>query len=67
MKMYNLGDEDPELSQPGCINKCRIMMTETTRNRIEANYAVYNEADNLEPHVIAKRDKEDEVADMIRR
>lgn len=54
MKMYNLGDEDPELSQPGCINKCRIMMSEATRNRIEANYAVYNEADNLEPHLIAK-------------
>jgi len=40
--MYNTGDEDPEMSQPGCINKCRIMMPEPTRIRIEREYIVYN-------------------------
>ena len=38
MKMYNNCDEDPELSQPGCINKCKIMMSETTRTKIDAEF-----------------------------
>ena len=64
--MYNTGDEDPEMSQPGCINKCKIMMTEPTRIRIEREYIIYN-ALKQNQEVEEEDPKKEEVASMIRR